>query len=148
VSIVTQNIDDLHERAGSTKILHLHGKITEAKSSGNENFVKDIGYDDIEIGQLCDEGFQMRPNVVWFGESVPLINTADGLAYDAEIFIVIGTSLSVYPAAAMIRFVHSKVPIYVVDPEEVPLAAKPNITFIKKVATEGVKELVDNLLKQ
>lgn len=148
VNIVTQNIDDLHERAGSTKVLHLHGQITQAKSSGNDEYVKDIGYNDINIGDLCDQGFQMRPNIVWFGEMVPLVNTADGLAYDAQIFIIIGTSLQVMPAAAMLKFVHHPVPIYIIDPNEVPLVKRSNLTHIKKNATEGVTELVEKLLSE
>ena len=122
VNLITQNVDDLHERAGSKRILHLHGQLTQAKSSGNESNVKDIGYEDIKLGDLCEEGFQMRPNIVWFGESVPMILTAEGLAYDSDIFIVI-------------------------DPNDTPLFGRKGfVTFIKKSATEGVKELVDQLM--
>lgn len=149
VNIVTQNIDNLHERAGSKKILHIHGELTKAKSSGNESIVKDIGYEDMKIGDLCEEGFQMRPNVVWFGETVPLIPTAEGLAYDADIFIIIGTSLNVYPAAGLIKMVHRGAPVYIVDPSDVVLAKYGHkVTHIKKSATEGVTELVEQLLKE
>lgn len=149
VSIITQNVDNLHERAGSKKILHLHGQLTQAKSSGNDSYVKDIGYDDIKIGDLCPDGFQIRPNIVWFGESVPYIMTAEGLAYDADIFIVIGTSLNVYPAAGLMRFCNKEVPIYVVDPNDVSLMGRPNqkIKYIKKNATEGVTELAQELMQ-
>ena len=148
VYVITQNVDDLHERAGSSKILHLHGMLTSSKSSGNDKTVKDIGYDDIKIGDLCEEGFQMRPNIVWFGETVPYINTAEGLAYDADIFVIIGTSLVVYPAAVLVKWTHVKTPIYVIDPNAVPLIGRPETTtFIKKPATEGVAELVEILLK-
>ena len=147
VNIITQNVDDLHERAGSKRILHLHGKLTEARSSGNEKTVKDIGYEDIKIGDLCEEGFQMRPNIVWFGESVPMIMTAEGLAYDADIFIIIGTSLAVYPAAGLSRMTHLNVPIYIIDPNDVKAPTRGNpVTIIKKSATEGVTELVNKLL--
>ena len=147
VNIITQNVDDLHERAGSKRILHLHGKLTEARSSGNEKTVKDIGYEDIKIGDLCEEGFQMRPNIVWFGESVPMIMTAEGLAYDADIFIIIGTSLAVYPAAGLSRMTHLNVPIYIIDPNDVTAPTRGNpVTIIKKSATEGVTELVNKLL--
>lgn len=152
VSIVTQNIDDLHERAGSKDVLHIHGKITEAKSSGNENNVKDIGYEDINIGDLCDEGFQMRPNIVWFGESVPKLPDAETIAMKADIFVIIGTSLNVYPAAGLMRITKTMTPIYVIDPGEIVmdnlLARKDYVHFIKKPATTGVKELVDMLLAE
>lgn len=146
VSIVTQNVDDLHERAGSSQVLHLHGELTKARSSG-EGDVKHIGYSDINIGDKCEKGHQMRPHIVWFGESVPMMPTADGLAYDADIFVIIGTSLVVYPAAGLIKWTHLKTPIYVVDPNDVPLIGrKETTTFIKKPATEGVKELIEKLL--
>lgn len=148
VNIVTQNIDDLHERAGSKKILHIHGEIVKAKSSsGNEDMITHIGYEDIKIGDLCEQGFQMRPHVVWFGESVPMLPTAEGLAFDSDIFIIIGTSLAVYPAAGLARFTHSNVPIFIVDPGEINFVGRGQVvTHIKKNATEGVKELVEKLL--
>ena len=148
VSIVTQNVDDLHERAGSKKVLHLHGQLTKAKSSsGKDNTSKHIGYEDIKIGDLCEDGFQMRPDIVWFGELVPMIHTAQVLAYDSDIFIVIGTSLVVYPAAGILGVTKSETPIYVVNPNGVPLQGrKKYTTFIKEVATKGTKELVDKLM--
>ncbi len=146
VNIITQNVDDLHERAGSKRILHLHGQLTQAKSSGYNESVKDIGYSDIKSGDLCEEGFQMRPNIVWFGESVPMITTAEGLAYDADIFIIIGTSMVVYPAAGLFGRTKPGTPIYVIDPAEMPVLGKENVTYIKKSATEGVMELVNKLL--
>lgn len=149
VNIVTQNVDDLHERAGSSRILHLHGQLTQAKSSGNEKTVKDIGYNDINLGDLCEEGFQMRPNIVWFGESVPMISTAEGLAYDADIFIIIGTSMVVYPAVGLVGWTKPETPIYIIDPNDTPLVGRKGyVTHIKKSATEGVTELVEKLLKQ
>jgi NAD-dependent deacetylase len=152
VSIVTQNIDDLHERAGSNHVLHLHGKITEAKSSGNEDIVKEIGYEDIKIGELCEEGYQMRPNIVWFGESVPKIPDAESISMKADIFVIIGTSLNVYPAAGLMRMTKTATPIYVVDPGDIILdnllARKDYVQYIKKPATTGVKELVDKLMAE
>lgn len=152
VSIITQNIDDLHERAGSTNVLHLHGKITEAKSSGNEDNIKEIGYEDIKIGELCEEGYQMRPNIVWFGESVPMIPDAESIAMKADIFVIIGTSLNVYPAAGLMRITKTQTPIYVVDPGEIImdnlLARKDHVQYIRKPATTGVKELVEKLLAE
>ena len=144
---ITQNVPDLLERAGARKVLHLHGQLTQAKSSGNESNVKNIGYEDIKLGDLCEEGFQMRPNIVWFGESVPMILTAEGLAYDSDIFIIIGTSLVVYPAAGLVGKTEPDTPIYVIDPNDTPLFGRKGfVTFIKKSATEGVKELVDQLM--
>lgn len=152
VSIVTQNIDELHEKAGSVNILHLHGKITESKSSGNEDNIKYIGYEDIVMGDLCEEGYQMRPNIVWFGESVPMINEAESIAMKADIFIIIGTSLNVYPAAGLMRMTKTATPIYVIDPSDIELnglmARRDYIHYIKKPATTGVKELVDMLLAE
>lgn len=148
VSIITQNIDNLHERAGSKKILHIHGKLTEAKSSGNHDTIKDIGYEDIKLGDECEEGFQWRPNVVWFGEAVPLITTAEGLAYDSDIFIIVGTSLAVYPAAGLFGRTKQGTPIYVIDPSDMPILGKENVTYIKEVATKGVTELVEKLLSE
>lgn len=147
VNIVTQNVDNLHERAGSKRILHLHGQLTQAKSSGNDVAI-DIGYEDIKLGDLCIEGFQMRPNIVWFGESVPMISTAEGLSYDADIFIIIGTSLAVYPAANLVNFTGTKTQIYIIDPNDTPDIPfkKGFVTKIKKNATEGVKEIVDKLM--
>lgn len=154
VYIITQNIDNLHERAGSSQIVHLHGELTQAKSSGKGTVVKDIGYEDIKIGDLCEEGFQMRPNIVWFGEMVPMIHTAEGLAFDADIFVIIGTSLEVYPAAGLIRHVKSEVPVYVIDPNVVSLKGigwrlrQDHTTIIKKGASEGITEMVEKLLKE
>src|ERR1035437_6825823 len=148
VYVITQNVDNLHERAGSKKVLHLHGELTKAKSSsGKPGTSRHIGYEDIKIGDLCEDGFQMRPDIVWFGELVPMIHTAQVLAYDSDIFIVIGTSLVVYPAAGILGVTKSETPIYVVNPNGVPLQGrKKYTTFIKEVATKGTKELVDKLM--
>lgn len=146
---ITQNVSDLLERAGCKKILHLHGKLTEVKSSGNDNIIKDIGYEDIKLGDLCEEGYQIRPNIVWFNESVPMLWTAEGLCFDADIFIIIGTSLVVYPAAGLSRLIRSDVPIYIIDTNDVTAPTRENpVTLIKKPATEGVLELVEKLLNE
>ena len=147
VHIVTQNVDNLHERAGSKNVLHLHGELTKAKSSGNDDYVRDIGYEDIKIGDVCDQEFQMRPQVVWFNESVPNIIPAEALAMKADIFIVIGTSLQVYPAAGLHNLTSWGTPIYLVDPNDMTIFSKGKyVTVIKKPATEGVTELVNTLL--
>lgn len=149
VYIITQNVDDLHERAGSKKVLHLHGQLNLARSTGNSKLIKDIGYNDIKLGDKCEEGHQLRPHIVWFGEAVPNMFTAEDLACNADIFVIIGTSMVVYPAAGLVMWTGQDTPIYVIDPNEVSLRGrKDTTTFIKKKATEGVKELYDILMKQ
>jgi len=149
VQIITQNIDDLHERAGSENVLHFHGKLTESKSSGNDSTIKDIGYNDIVLGDLCDEGFQMRPNIVWFGESIPLLNDAEDFCREADILIIIGTSMQVYPAAGLYRHSKTFTPIFYIDKNPAlfgTLARKDFITTIAEPSTIGVKQVVDLLL--
>lgn len=145
--IITQNIDDLHERAGSTNILHLHGELTRARSSENPSLIYDIGYKDINPGDYCDLGSQLRPHVVWFGEEVPNMQEAVKITKKAEIFVVIGTSLNVYPAAGLINYVPPRVPIYVIDPAIVQVPATRNVQVIRKKAGEGVRILTEYLIK-
>jgi len=146
VCIVTQNIDDLHERAGSTNVLHLHGELTKGRSDRNPNLIVEVGKRDIKLGDLAPDGTQLRPHIVWFGEAVPNIEPAAALCEKADIFVVVGTSMAVYPAAGLIHYVQSGVPCYVVDPKEVPVSRK--VTFIKEVATKGVTQLVNQLLNE
>ena len=145
VQIVTQNIDDLHERAGSTHVLHLHGELTKGRSDRNPNIIVDIGDNDIHLGDKAPDGTQLRPHIVWFGEPVPNIEPAAEMCEQADIFIVVGTSMAVYPAAGLIHYVQSHVPCYVVDPKEVPVSRK--VTFFKDVATRGVTNLVNQLMQ-
>lgn len=142
VTIVTQNVDDLHERAGSTNVVHLHGKLTEARSSKRDDLVYDIGYDAIQMGDTCDMGSQMRPNVVWFGEAVPMIETAADVVGTADHLLIVGTSLQVYPAAGLVDFVDFDVPITVIDPGEANVS---RATVIRKTASEGVLEWMESL---
>lgn len=146
VSIITQNVDDLHERAGSGRVIHLHGKLREARSSQNPNLIVDIGDRAIEMGERCPEGSQLRPNIVWFGEMVPLIETAADIASSADIFIVVGTSLVVYPAASLILYVPREVPKYIIDPNLPDLNYVPNLSRIAQNATLGLPPLADKLL--
>ena len=149
VTIVTQNIDSLHERAGSKKVLHLHGEILKSQSSKYPELVYDcIG--DINVGDKCENGSQLRPFVVWFGEAVPNIMTAEGLTFDADIFVVIGTSLQVYPAAGLIARTRPECKKIIIDPEipEFNAAYKDKIIAIRKPATTGVRELIDILFKE
>lgn len=146
VRIVTQNIDDLHERAGSMNVLHLHGELTKGRSDRNPDLIVEVGDKDIVLGDKAPDGTQLRPHIVWFGEAVPNIEPAAALCEEADIFIVVGTSMAVYPAAGLLHYVRRGVPCYVVDPKEVPVS-RP-VTFIKEVATKGVTQLVEQLLKE
>ena len=148
VQIITQNVDDLHERAGSENILHLHGKLTEARSSMDETLVYEIGYKNIFIGDKCAKGSQMRPNIVWFGEDVPLMDKATKWAREADIFIVIGTSMQVYPAAQLIDFVAKNALKFIVDPNIPSHLLSEEIEIIPKNASVGVPYLVERLIEK
>jgi len=143
VHIITQNIDDLHERAGSTKILHLHGEIFKMRSEADESLIYDIR-SDINIGDKAEDGAQLRPHIVWFEEPVPLIEEAAKITRTADVFVVIGTSLVVYPAAGLVNYAPVHCPKFIVD-KNVPYSALYNLTAIEKPASEGVKELRDKL---
>ncbi len=146
VHIITQNIDDLHERANSSKVLHLHGEILKSRSSKNENLIYSMTKSRIEFGETCELGSQLRPHIVWFGEDVPLIEKAAEQVFTADILVVVGTSLEVYPAAGLIRYAPKDCPIYVVDPNPM-IAVARKVTHIVKPATSGLQELKDILLK-
>jgi NAD-dependent deacetylase len=145
VRIVTQNVDDLHERAGSTGVLHLHGEIRKARSTVDESLVYDIDGWELKIGDLCEKGSQLRPHVVWFGEPVPNIMKATGIIRSAEIIIVIGTSLKVYPAAGLLQYAHSSAVKYLIDPEATPEFHVRNLHIIREKASIAVPELVRKL---
>ena len=146
VRIITQNIDNLHEQAGSTHVLHLHGLLTQARSDRDDNLIVDIGDRDIHIGDKAPDGAQLRPHIVWFGEAVPKIEPAAELCEQADYFIVVGTSMNVYPAAGLIHYVPRSTPCYLVDPKAVPIS-RP-ITIVQEKAGTGVKKVVDQLLNQ
>src|SRR5690554_6177306 len=139
VVIITQNVDDLHERAGSSNIIHLHGELRKARSEKNENLILDWE-EDINLGDLAKDGAQLRPHIVWFGEMVPMMEHAMEEVADADIMLVIGTSLQVYPAASLIDYIEKGKPIFVIDPNSISIPNKPNIKVIRKMGTEGVKE--------
>jgi NAD-dependent deacetylase len=140
ITIITQNIDDLHERAGSSNILHLHGEILKMRSEKDESLIYEIRKD-IQIGDLADDGAQLRPHIVWFHEPVPMIEEAALLVEHADIFVVVGTSLVVYPAAGLLNYVPPSVPKYIIDRKIPPVNGIENLTSIEMPATEGVKEL-------
>jgi NAD-dependent deacetylase len=146
VHIITQNVDNLHERAGSKKILHLHGLLTHVRSTGDPSLVYDIGYKEINPGDTCEKGFQLRPHIVWFGEPVPAIEKAAVIASTADIFVVIGSSLVVYPAAGLVGHVPLNVPIFVIDPNKISVPLSRKIEFIKEGAGKGVGILKEKLI--
>jgi NAD-dependent deacetylase len=145
VTIITQNIDDLHERAGSTDVVHLHGIITRSQSSRNPNLTYPMEGWEIKMGDLCELGSQLRAHVVWFGEAVPMIEEAAQICSTADIFILVGSSLAVYPAAGLIDFVPYGVPKYIVDPK-IPSRPSDNFIKIEERATVGVSQLINELL--
>jgi len=147
VHIVTQNVDNLHERAGSTNIMHLHGELTKVRSVRDETLVTDIGYEDIALEQTGKDGAQLRPHIVWFGEAVPLIMEAERLVRGADIFAVVGSSLVVYPAAGLAAVVRPEARAFLIDLNDVEMRLPSNFVMIKETATTGVQKMKDILLR-
>lgn len=145
VQIITQNIDNLHEQAGSSHVLHLHGELTKARSDRDDNLIVEIGDREIHLGDKAPDGAQLRPHIVWFGEAVPNIEPAAKMCEDADYFVVIGTSMNVYPAAGLIHYVPRTSPCWLVDPKAVPISRAINI--VQEKAGTGVKKVVDELLQ-
>ncbi len=145
VHIITQNVDDLHERAGSSNILHLHGELLKVSSTKNPELVYDWN-GDLILGDLCDEKAQLRPYIVWFGEEVPLLEKAAEITLQADLLIIIGTSMQVYPAASLIQYTKAGIPIYFIDPKPAITESQyPHLTIIKDVATTGTDTLLQLL---
>ena len=148
VHIVTQNVDDLHERAGSTQVMHLHGQLRQVRSNRFEKLV--YPWDkDLNLGDMCERGHQMRPHIVWFGEAVPLLESAAALAEQADVFLIIGTSLQVYPAAGLMQYARRDIPFYYIDPRpqlNYELSIMPNLTVIEEPASTGVRKVVEMLV--
>lgn len=152
VDVITQNVDNLHERAGSTHVVHLHGEATKVRPENtfndedgfSEKYVFDIGYEEVNPGDKGANGVQLRPHIVFFGEAVPKMEQAIGIVEKADIILIVGTSLQVYPAAGLYRYASPEAAIYVIDPADVPLF-EPRIRHIRKVATEGMKDFIDIL---
>lgn len=143
VTIITQNVDDLHERAGSSDVVHLHGELLKIRSTGNPNDIR-VWAENINLGDTCKKGHQLRPHIVWFGEDVPMIETAIKICYAADILVIIGTSMQVYPAASLIDYVQPDTPIFYIDPKPA-ISNNGKVTVIAKSATEGMKDLISNL---
>ena len=147
VMVITQNVDNLHERAGSTEVIHLHGELTKVTSTwqpNNPKYIRELSSEEYEvkIGDLAADGSQLRPFIVWFGESVPMIEKAIGYCENADIFLIIGTSLNVYPAAGLLNYVPTHVPVYLIDPNDVPIASGRKVHVIQKGASDGMEELM------
>jgi NAD-dependent deacetylase len=146
VTIVTQNVDNLHERAGSKKVIHLHGSLFESRSCADESLVYPIEGWELNIGDICEKGSQLRPNIVWFGEMVPLMEVAANLAAQADIFLVVGTSMVVYPAAGLIDYVPLETMKYVVDPKLPDMRSMPYLKMIQEKASTGMEKVKMELL--
>jgi NAD-dependent deacetylase len=155
VTVITQNVDNLHERAGSTKVIHLHGELTKVRPENcyndedgySEQTVFDIGYNDVNLGDKAPNGVQLRPHIVFFGEAVPKIETAINVVSQADILLIVGTSLQVYPAAGLYRYAKYETPIYIIDPKSVPVRDS-RITHIKEVASKGMENFKKLLEKK
>ncbi len=143
VEIITQNIDDLHERAGSSRVLHLHGEIKKARSTANPAILIELQSRYIQLGDKCPMGSQLRPHVVWFGEAVPEMSRAAKIATQADVFIIVGTSLNVYPAAGLLDFVPSETPVILIDPADITIPSERNVIHIKEKASAGMAKAVE-----
>lgn len=141
VTVITQNVDDLHERAGTTNVIHLHGSLFESRSTLDPGLIYPIKGWELKLGDKCERGSQLRPNIVWFGEAVPMMEVAVQVAGRADVFLVVGTSLVVYPAAGLINFVPDRVPKFVVDPKRPDILYVPNLEFIVDKASTGMEKL-------
>jgi NAD-dependent deacetylase len=146
VTVVTQNVDNLHERAGSSNVLHLHGSLFESRSTLNPKLIYPIKGSELNIGDKCERSSQLRPNIVWFGEAVPMMDVAADIAAGADVFLVVGTSMVVYPAAGLIDYVPAHVKKYVVDPKKPEMLHVPNLEFIIDKASTGMERVRQLLL--
>lgn len=145
VQIITQNVDDLHEQAGSNQVLHLHGELMKVRSLGDETLIYNLSPEktDVNLGDTCEKGFQLRPHIVFFGEAVPAMEEAIPLCEKADIFVVIGTSLNVYPAASLLHYIPNGVPLFLMDPN--PINIGNNVELINKKAAEGIQQLIEKI---
>ncbi|MDD2798622.1 MAG: NAD-dependent deacylase [Bacteroidales bacterium] len=148
VQIITQNVDNLHERAGSTNVIHLHGELIKVRSDRFPELIYTLTPEKItiQLGEVCEKGAQLRPHIVWFGEAVPMIEEAQRIVQQADILVIIGTSMKVYPAASLINYVRSGVPIFLIDPNNVVVSNNENLTTIRKSASDGVADLKEILM--
>lgn len=147
VTVITQNVDDLHERAGSSRVVHLHGELARCRSEKDENYITDMPPEGLKMGDRCPAGHQLRPHIVWFGELVPEMDRATAIAHQADLLIIVGTSLNVYPAAGIAYNLKPGAEVILIDPGDFQADTISNFHHIKTTATQGVSEVVDNLLK-
>jgi len=147
VNIITQNVDDLHERAGSSSVIHLHGELKKSRSQIDYNLIYDIDGWELKFGEKCEKGSQLRPHIVWFGEEVPALDQAIPIVADADILIIVGTSLNVYPAAGLVNYAPSDCQLFLVDPNSIDSYINNKVTFIQKNAGEGLPLLVKQLIE-
>lgn len=148
VEIITQNVDNLHERAGSKKVLHLHGELTKVRSTIDDSLIYDIGYGKISLGDKCGKGSQLRPHIVFFGEPVPNLQKAIEITSKADIFLVIGSSLNVYPAAGLISYAPEEAELFLIDPKNVSIPSGRYVNVISMLASEGVKEFTKIIMNK
>ena len=146
VQVITQNVDDLHEQAGSSKVLHLHGELRKARSTVDPSLVYTLKHWELKMGDLCEKGSQLRPHIVWFGEPVPAMDEAIRMVRKAEILVVIGTSLAVYPAASLVNYAGNGIPVFVIDPGK-PTIFHRNVFYMEEKAGLGVKLLHEKLME-
>ena len=148
VRIITQNVDDLHERAGSSSVLHLHGELKKARSTVDESLVYDIEGWELKTGDRCEKGSQLRPHIVWFGEAVPAMEEAARLSTTADIFVVIGTSLVVYPAASLVGYAPPEASMWLIDPNDIVVPYNRKVEVIREKAATGIDILIPRLLER
>ena len=146
VTVITQNVDNLHEQAGSKNIIHLHGELFKSRSTGDESLVYDVNGWELNIGDKCEKGYQLRPHIVWFGEMVPMMEIAIQETISAEIFLIVGTSLVVYPAAGLLDYVKDNVPVYIVDPVIPKTLPRPDVHYFEEKASTGMNNVREELL--
>jgi len=147
VTVITQNIDNLHEKAGSSKVLHLHGELFKSRSTLDPNLIYDIDGWELKVGDICEKGSQLRPHIVWFGEMVPMMDAAVEETLAADIFIVIGTSLQVYPAAGLLEYVKGSSPKFIIDPNMPHVQPRPNLVLIEEGGSNGMRKVKKLLLE-
>lgn len=148
VTVITQNVDNLHEQAGSSHVLHLHGQLMQSRSSVDESLVYDMDHWELKLGDTCEKGSQLRPNIVWFGEAVPMMDIAIEITQQADILLIVGTSLVVYPAAGLVNYTRENAPVFIVDPHKPNINESPQFHFITEKATTGLPALKEVLLAE
>ncbi|MCK5371392.1 MAG: NAD-dependent deacylase [Cyclobacteriaceae bacterium] len=148
VTVITQNVDNLHEKAGSSNVIHLHGELFKSRSTVDPNLIYDMDGWELNIGDKCEKGSQLRPHIVWFGEMVPMMEVAVEETLSADIFIVIGTSLQVYPAAGLLEYVKESNPKFIIDPNMPEVFSRPNLFLIEEVGSAGMKKVREIILKE